>query len=88
MTFVEDLSPFFADFGVDATVGGVAVVGIFDKAAAQAFGLVAGNDPQLIVRDTVVAAEGAAVVIGAASYVVAGAQDDGSGLRTLALEKQ
>lgn len=86
MAFVEDLSPFFADFGVAATVGGVSVVGIFDKAAAEAFGFVAGNDPQLIVTDSVIAANGAAVSVAGAAYLVRDVEDDGAGLRRIKLE--
>lgn len=87
MAFVEDFSAYFADFGVAATVGGVAVTGVFDKMAAEAFGVVSGNDPQLVVTDTVTASQGTAVSIGGTSYAVAEVIDDGTGLRVLKLEK-
>lgn len=36
--FTEDLSQFFADFGVDATLAGVGVRGTFDSESVEVFG--------------------------------------------------
>ena len=38
MAFAEDTTPYFADFGSNATLGGVAVRGIFDDAYADPLG--------------------------------------------------
>lgn len=77
---------FFADFGVDAVVDGVNVVGIFDKAYQESFGIVSGDNPILVVSSNVAAAEGDSVTINATSYTVAGVQPDGTGITILQLE--
>lgn len=86
MAFIEDTSMFFADFGVDAVVDGVNVVGIFDKAYQESFGIVSGDNPILVVSSNVAAAEGDSVTINATSYTVAGVQPDGTGITILQLE--
>jgi hypothetical protein len=88
MAFTEDLAPFFADFGIAATVGGVACMGIFDAAYADALGM-NGTRPALQVATAAVpsVAEGAAVTIGAASYTVESVQPDGTGMTLLILHE-
>lgn len=78
----------FADFGLAATVGGVSVFGIFDAEYANAFDVVAGSTPVLLVRSADVPAvtRGDAVVLNATSYTVADIQPDGQGLTRLILE--
>ncbi len=89
--FVEDLSTFFADFGVPATLGGMAVVGVFDNGyslgAVGPFGI-AGAQPRLSLPTTQVPANpvGQACVVGSSSYLVAEHQPDGTGMSTLILE--
>ena len=92
--FVEDLSPFFADFGQPATVGGQAVQGVFDNgyalgAAGPFAGMgIATTQPRLTCATASLPADpvGAAVVVGAASYTVAEHHPDGTGMSVLLLE--
>jgi len=85
MAFTEHLDPFFADFGIDATVAGVQILGVFDKAYQERFGVVSGSAPVLIVPSTVNATEGDAVVVSGNSYKVASVEPDGTGLTVLVL---
>lgn len=88
MDFAADMDTFLSDFGVDATVGGVPVRGIFDRRPADAFGMVTGNSPTLTCdeSDLPAVANGAAVTIGTASYVVSAIRPDGTGVVVLDLE--
>lgn len=89
MAIGGDTSLFFTDFGVDATLGGVAVRVIFDSPFAQAFnGMISGNGPQAIAPASVNAARGQSLVIGAKAYVVTGVEPDGMGLVLLRLDEQ
>lgn len=94
MAFTEDMTVFFntGDFASSATVGGVAVKGIFDK--AYQFGDVgdsgmASTAPVLTLATASVPASpvGVAVVIGAVTYTVAAHEPDGVGVSLLMLEK-
>lgn len=89
MAFTENFAPFFADFGIDATVGGAAVVGIFDRQYLTEMGFVAGSSPVLLCISAEVssAGEGTAVTIGAASYTVTVPEPDGTGLTLLRLQE-
>jgi hypothetical protein len=84
----EDLDAFLVDFGVACTIGGAAATGIFDKQYVEAYGMVAGNQPVLLVKDAAAASvvEGTAVVINAVTYSVAGMEPDGTGMTLLRLE--
>lgn len=93
MAFTEDLAPFFntADFAVDATLGGVAVKGIFDK--SYQFGDVGGNgmastQPAFTLATSAVPANpvGTTLVVGGVSYTVAAHEPDGTGVSQLFLE--
>jgi len=88
MSFAETFAPFFADFGVLATLNGVAVPGIFDEKPLLAFDIVGGNDPRFTLRATDLPIEprGLPFVIGARSFTVRDWQTDGTGLATLQLE--
>lgn len=89
MPFVEDLAPFFADFGEAVTVGGAAARGIFDAATELQLGDALVSAPSLVLPATVPAADGAAVVVRGATYTVRQVIDqppDGS-LRTLILAR-
>jgi hypothetical protein len=83
-----DLAALFSDFGVPATVGGVAVTAIFDNNYAEALGYTAGAKPMLLLATAGVpdVAAGDAVVVGSVSYTVAGIEPDGTGLTVLRLE--
>lgn len=89
MAFVEDYNGFLLDFGVDATVDGVACRGIFDSDYGDPLGLVAG---QRLVFTTIASTVTSAVVgdsvsIGGQIYLIAEVQPDGTGLVRLVLEK-
>lgn len=71
MSFSEDLTPFYADFSVAATVAGVGVSGIFDEETPDSFGLASGQKAALRVPAGVVAAVGDVVVVGGDTYAVA-----------------
>ena len=86
--FVEDTSAFFSDFGIAAIVGGVACRGIFDEAYAEAFGMIAGASPSLLVTTGVAADIGAPVVIGARRFNVAAVEPDGCGMMRIRLEAE
>ncbi len=88
MAFVEDITPYFGDFGVLVTLNGAPVEVIFDDAHAAAFGgMVSGTGPQAIAQDSVNAARGQTLVHGAKSYTVIGVEPDGTGLTLLRLEE-
>lgn len=94
MAMVEDLVPFFnaAEFATAATLGGVAVLGIFDRAYAEAafgFASAAASRPSYTMPSgQATNALGAALVVaGVGSFVVAEVQPDGTGLTTLLLER-
>jgi hypothetical protein len=84
----ENISSFFADFGVNATIGAATVRGIFDAAFAESLGFVGGTTPQLLCAsaDVTSVVEGTAVTIAAVSYTVAEIHPDGTGITLLRLE--
>jgi hypothetical protein len=91
MAFTEDLSDFINDDTpgyVLATIGGVAVGGIFDNGYAESFD-VDGTQPSLTCAsaDVSTAVRGTAVVVNAVSYTVADHKPDGTGMTKLVLEK-
>lgn len=71
-----------------ATVGGVAMNGIFDDAYIDPLGI-AGSQPSLLCKSADVsgAAQGAAVVVNAVSYTVGSIQPDGTGITRLLLQE-
>lgn len=88
MAFAESFAPYFADFGVDATLAGAPVRGIFDNGYSEAFaGMVAGSGPVFHLPSSVAVTRGNSLVIGAATYSVVGIEPDGQGLTILRLEK-
>lgn len=89
--FTEDFTPYFADFGVDATLNGVAVRGLLD--APYAVGSVgsvgmAGTEPAFTLPTASVPAGvvGMALVAGGKTYTVAAHEPDGTGVSRLVLE--
>lgn len=92
MAFAESLAPFFADFGVTATVGGVSVRGIFDNGhtlATVANAGMSGTLPTLTLPTVAVTASvvGQTVVVGGTSYVCTAHEPDGTGVSVLMLER-
>lgn len=89
MSFTEDLSPFFADHGVNATVGAVTCLGIFDNIFLETMGFTAGSRPTLLVKsaDVPAVAENTAVSVPAGSYTVTTIEPDGTGLTLLRLQE-
>jgi hypothetical protein len=86
--FIEDTRPFFSDFAVEVTLGGVSVRGIFDDAYGESFGgMVAGSGPMFRLPSSVTVTSGDALVHGSATYTVVGIEPDGTGLTLLRLEK-
>jgi len=85
----EDLPSFFLDFGVDATVGGSAVRGIFDNDFLTSLGVTAGTGPVLLLPTASVgsAAQGDAVVVASVSYTITSLEPDGTGLTLLRLQE-
>jgi hypothetical protein len=79
---------FLSDFGVSATVGGVALRGIFDNGYADAFGIVSGSAPVLLISSSSAPSVvvGDAVVIGSSNYSVASIEPDGLGMTRLVLK--
>lgn len=92
MAFVEDLAPYFADFGEAATLGGQAVRGIFDNAheaaAVGALGM-AATQPAFTMPTASVPATpvGAALVVRGTTYTVVEHRPDGTGVSDLLLEE-
>lgn len=88
MNLAADLPLMFPDFGIPATVGGVATLAIIDDDYAAALGLVVGSAPVLTIQTAAVPAVaiGNAVVVNATNYTVVGIHSDGAGLTRLILE--
>lgn len=92
MPFTEDLAPFFADFGVVATlVGGATVTVIFDRAyIASMGGQVDATEPMCTLKSSDVTVRaitfGTQLTIGGVAYKVRSLHPDGTGLTNLLLE--
>ena len=91
MAFTEDVSPFFADFGVTATPSaGAAVTVIFDKASIATLGgdITSDNPVALAVTADVATwtSNTTTVTIGGAGYTLRDKRPDGTGLSLLELE--
>ena len=91
MAFVEDLTPYFADFGVDGTLHGAAVRVIFDAAVAPQLGgagmLAAGPQAQIATASVPASPAGKVLVIPAGTFTVREHLPDGTGLSVLTLTK-
>jgi len=75
---------------VAASVGAVSgVEGTFDNAYEDAFGIVAGTSPSLLILTAAApaVAHGTAVVIGGVSYTVTNVRPDGTGMTRLMLQE-
>lgn len=94
MALIEDFSVFFnpAEFADNATLGGVAVRGIFENAYELAnVGLsgMAGSSPAFTLQTSAVPANpvGMVLVCSAIGYIVAEHQPNGTGVSVLILER-
>ncbi len=89
MAFTEDIAAYFDDFGVDATVAGAAVRGIFDNGFLIALGVTAGSGPVLLVDSAGVtsAAQGGTVTLPGGSYTITAMEPDGTGMTLLRLQE-
>lgn len=90
--FVENFSAFLTDFGVNATVAGQAVRGIFDNGFALGSVGVTGiacAQPSLTLPTSSLVGEavGQTVTINAVAYTVAAHEPDGTGMSRLLLER-
>lgn len=90
MDIAADVPTFFTDFGVDATLDGGAVRGIFDRDYAQAFDGIASTSPVFTAPSTAVSAATTAslLVVAGNTYRVRSVQPDGTGVTLLLLELQ
>jgi hypothetical protein len=88
MEFVEDLTPFFAQFGDAGTLSGVSVRGIFDAAGTAQLGITSA-EPQFQLPSASVPAAifDATLIIPAGTFKVREAIPDGTGLTLLVLTK-
>lgn len=89
--FTETLSPFFADFGQTATVGGVQAQVIFDAAyqAANVGQMVmAGTQPAITIATASLPATvvGSTVVVAGKTFTITAHEPDGTGISTCWLE--
>lgn len=81
-----DIPVFVSDFGVDMTVGGVTVRGLFEADYREAFG-VSGVNAAVLVSASVVADQDTAVVVNSTAYVVRAIEPDSAGFKRLLLEE-
>jgi hypothetical protein len=90
VAFSEDLTAFFDTdgFAVSATVGGGTVVGIFDHAYVDVYG-VSGERPVFICATASVSsvAVGDALTVNSQAYAVRAKQADGTGITRMILEE-
>lgn len=70
MAFVDDLSPFFADFGEAVTVNAVAARGIFSKAAELVISDVLTQAVTLELPATVAASSGQTCTVRGVAYAI------------------
>lgn len=87
MEFVEDFFAFMADFAFDAEVGSASLRGIFDNGHANAFDVIAGTLPTLLIAtaDAINVTRNDAVVIGMDRYTITDIKPDGTGMTRLIL---
>ena len=89
MPLVEDLTGFFTDFAVSATVGASTVSGLFDNGYGEAFEYSSGRTPTFLCKaaDLPSLTLGTTTaVIGGVTYTIVETKPDGFGLTTLVLE--
>lgn len=89
MAFAETFSGYFADFGVNATIGAATVRGIFDAAYSEGFGMVGGSQPVFRCATAEVSSvvEGTDITINSVAYTARAVEPDGTGITLIRLEK-
>ena len=91
MSFVEDFTPLFADFGVDGTLAGASVRVIFDNPTQRELGgsgaAVVAPQVQIPTASVPASVYGATLVIPQGTFKVRERDDDGTGLTFLTLGK-
>jgi hypothetical protein len=87
MSFVEDPTVFFVDFGVAATLNGVAVTVIFDSEYLDELGFIGGSNPRAAIVSTENPAKGNTLIINGVSYTVLKPMPDGTGITVMELNK-
>lgn len=88
MAFTEDLTAFFNDFAVDATLNGSAVSVIFDAVYQDQFNVESfGPVATILTSQAASVAHGQSLVIGTTTYTVRGIEPDGTGITLLRLER-
>lgn len=87
MAFVENLDAFFVDFGVAATLNGVAVTVIFDREYIEELGIMGGNNPVALIKSSANPVRNQTLVIGADTYKLLEPKPDGTGLTLMELTK-
>lgn len=89
MAMTEDLSAFFspAEFATAATLGGVAVTGIFDNGYMQDPYGGSASQPVFTLATSAAPSNsvGSALVVGSTTYTVAEMMPDGTGITVLRL---
>lgn len=89
--FTEDLTAFFVDFGVTATVGGASVQVIFDN-ASQPTGVgilgMAGTQPVITLKTADLPADpvGLAAQVGGVAYTITQHDPNGTGISVCQME--
>lgn len=87
MTFVEDPSFFFADFGETATIGSSSIQVIFDREYLAELNMMQGSNPIALCRDVDIAgiSQDSVIVIRGTNFTIREFQPDGTGLTVLQL---
>lgn len=91
MNFTEDSAAQFVDFGVDATLDGVAVSGIFDNGSQSALNnTMLGTNPTFTLASASASSSSRSktLVVDSVSYTVREVKPDGTGMTMLELEAQ
>lgn len=86
MAFTENPLAFFGDFGVDATLDGAVVRGLFLQPYAEAFGYVGGSRPSFMLDAAQPVTARSSITIASTPYEVAEIQSDGTAISVLILE--
>lgn len=84
-----DALAMFADFGVDATLNGVQVRGLFDNGSTQVLNTMLGGNPQFtcLASDAGTDARGKILIVEAVSYTVREVKPDGTGFMLFELDQ-
>lgn len=85
----ETLTPFFADFGTDATWESASIRGLLDTPYAEAFGIMAGTAPRFVcaASDMPGVKAGDPITVAGKAFFVSSVEPDGTGLLVLGLER-